>query len=277
MNEGIRKFTPDFYGHTGLAVVLGSGLSVLEGLVEADRGVSYRDVPGLSIPTVEGHPGRLTLCRIDDVPLVLFAGRSHLYEGLSSLETGAIVSIAADLGCQRILFTQAAGSLHRGLPVSAWMLPSDIVSFPSSAFRGMHYSVPSRVGSGSSPCNCERRLISSGFRADVRRAADEADVTVYEGVLCWSPGPVYETPAEAKAALELGADAVTMSALPELVTACRSGLAAACLSLITNHTANVSAGRIDHEYVIRMGEAGAGTLLRILKALLHPASRCEGH
>ncbi|MCK4349741.1 MAG: purine-nucleoside phosphorylase, partial [Candidatus Krumholzibacteria bacterium] len=105
-----------------LAIVLGSGLGAFEKLVDIDREVPYRAFDGLGDPTVEGHRGRVILGRSGGRPLILFSGRFHCYEGLSLEEAGLPARIASELGCKRLLLTQAAGSLRRDLAVGSWML-----------------------------------------------------------------------------------------------------------------------------------------------------------
>ena len=263
-------------GKAKLAVVLGSGLGTLEQLVKLEVAYSYRDVPGLSSPSVEGHPGRMSLARVGGSPLLLFSGRLHVYEGLDFWAVGKLVSTAVELGCQRILLTHTAGSLHRSLPVGEWMLPTDIVYFPmdacwriSSAESPVRRDVTASVAAPSS-------LISGSFRGEVERAAIGAGVPLQNGNLFWTTGPAYETPAEARAAAGLGADAVTMSSLPELVIARDLGIESAVLSLITNFAPNVSSERVHHDHVVKRGEACATRLKEILEILLNPTPLCEG-
>ncbi|UCF07100.1 MAG: purine-nucleoside phosphorylase [bacterium] len=278
-----------FYGRAELAVVLGSGLSGLTKRLETEHSLPFEEISGIDSPRVEGHSGLLTLSRIGGTPLLILAGRNHCYEGADFEGAGRCVTLASVLGCRRVLITNAAGSLHRGLPVGVWMLPSSIIAFPMrqvSRGAASFIRVPGddrggfRSGSGAFylepvPEGRHRRVHSypdvpqaAGFVSDILRAASEANVTLPRGVLLWNPGPAFETKAEAHAALFIGADAVNMSALPELVAAAQTGIEAACLSWITNYTANVEAGGTDHAKVVRMGPKGVTILLRLLDALL---------
>jgi purine-nucleoside phosphorylase len=216
------------------------------------------------------------------------AGRNHFYEGADIEGAGGCVALAAVLGCRRVLITHAAGSLHRGLPVGVWMLPSSIIAFPVRPLRwsaAPFGKIPEgdrtgfRSGSGAvypKPVPERHRRIpgdsdfpqAAGFISDILLAASKVQIALHRGVLLWNPGPAYETESEARAARFLGADAVNMSALPELVAADRTGIDAACLSWITNYTANVEAGRTEHADVVRMGPKGVKILLRLLEALL---------
>lgn len=251
--RGISKFR----GRAETAVVLGSGLNVLERWVDVTDSLSYGKIGGMPIPTAPGHPGRLSLCRIRGKDIILLCGRVHMYEGFGFEQAGSAVTIASRLGCRRIIITHAAGGLHAGVRIGSWMMPSEVVSFPyrlSGAGRAPHRQM-------------SRTLISADFGKEIATSAFKGGVDIRRGVLFWTPGPVYETAAEARAAFELGADAASMSALPELAAARKGRMKTAVMSLITNHTANVSRDRTAHRDIVRRGSEGATALLAILERL----------
>ena len=243
-------------GRAELAVVLGSGLGALEKHVQIEREFPYGAFDGLGDPTVEGHKGCVILGSLEKRPLILFSGRLHCYEGLSIEEAGLPARIASELGCKRLLLTQAAGSLRRDLTVGSWMLATDIVSIPLRPIaNGPEY------GAG-------KALISDTFRLEIIDAARRRGAKLREGLLFWTTGPCYETPAESLAAVEIGASAASMSGLPELAVARAVGLEAAVLSLITNHAPSVSGRGADHGSVLSAGEKGVPTLEDIVAELL---------
>jgi purine-nucleoside phosphorylase len=246
-------------GKADLAVVLGSGLGALGEFVDTLAEVPYGDVPRLEPPTVPGHRGTLALARLAGRPLYLFSGRLHCYEGLTFAEAGSPARVATELGCRRLLLTQAAGSLRRELPVGVWMLADDIVSFPWSSAR------PAGCGAGDTAPKC---LLSPSFTNDIRAAATGRGIRLHGGTLFWTVGPAYETNAEARAAVELGARAASMSALPELLVARAAGIEAALLSRITNYAAPMQGGIIDHGRVIETAGSGARALAALLEGLL---------
>jgi purine-nucleoside phosphorylase len=248
-------------GSARCAVVLGSGLADVAGPDDGRR-IPYQRVPGLRPTSIPGHPGFIALRRLGGAPVLLLAGRSHAYEGASPAELAGPAALAAFAGCSRLIATHAAGSLTRRLRPGTWMLATGLGAFPARLSSGF----------GRSPFDGGRRglpdVLSPSFSAAIRAAARRAQVPLGEGVLCWTSGPTYETAAEAGAAALMGADAVTMSALPELLAARGLGLEAACLGWITNDTAHVSRERTDHAGVIAMGEAGSRSLETLLAALL---------
>lgn len=240
-----------------LAVVLGTGLSSLEDRYEIELSVSFEEAPGLGAATAPGHPGRIAL--VKGRPLLLFLGRLHCYEGLSMDEAGHPARTAAALGCKRLLLTQAAGGLRRDPPVGAWMLADNVVSFPSAVPGG---------NNGNGAGRAQSELVSARFRDEILGIARDRGIPLRRGTLFWTKGPTYETASEARAAVELGAAAASMSALPELVTSRGAGIEAAVMSLITNHAPSVDGRSIDHESVTRRAAAGIEVLAALIDGLL---------
>lgn len=264
------RFEPDirypgrFVSRARLAVILGSGLSTMERAIESELSCPYSAVPGLRPTSVPGHAGRLLLARMGEERVILCAGRHHVYEGFDLESAGAVVKAVASLGCTSILLTQAAGGLHGNLPVGSWLVPSDVVFLPWRGWDVNRAGWEARPDGAIAGCG---PLIDAHLRDLVVHAMHQAGITPCEGTLYWTPGPCYETAAEARAARGLGADAANMSCLPELLVARRAGIGAACLSWITNQTANCSPDRTDHGEIVRMGEGVVRSLARIVAAL----------
>lgn len=237
-------------GRGGTAVVLGSGLRCgpIGGRIRAR--IPYGEIEGMPVPSVAGHPGTLTVIDTTAGPFYLLAGRMHLYEGGG--EAASAADLVARLGADRMILTHAAGSLSRSLPPGSWILASGIVSLP---WRGAG-------GSG-----CRAPLIDRALRGRVLEAAGGAGVPLREGVLYWTAGPSYETPAEAAAATMMGAVAATMSPLPELATSRDAGIPAVSLAWITNWAPNVSGFGTDHRAVVAAGPRGSAGLTAILRRL----------
>lgn len=241
-------------GRVELAVVLGTGLSDIGSRYETELSLPFEEVPGLASATAPGHPGRIALVR--GLPLLLFLGRLHRYEGRSMGEAGGPARTAAEIGCRRLLLTQAAGGLRRDPPVGAWILADDVLTLAP-------------VDGGSLHAHANRgNLLSESFGIEILRVARERRIVLRRGTIYWTTGPAYETPSEARAASELGAAAASMSGLPELLAARSAGLEAAVLSLVTNHAPTVQAGPIDHGAVTRMAAAGLDALTALIDGLL---------
>ncbi len=260
MNDGLASWA----ARSPLAVVLGSGLAGACERGEIARRVPFAGLPGFAEPSVPGHPGFAALVSFSGRPALVFAGRTHVYEGRGPGPVVAAVSLAASLGCRGILFTNAAGSLDAALPPGAWLLPSDVVSFPARAALSFAWSAPAGVPGAGRP----GLLVSRRLREAVGAAARAAGSSVSDGVLAWMPGPCYETAAEARAAATAGARAATMSTLPELIAARRHGLEAAVLSRVVNFAPNVAGEPVDHAAVVRRSGEACGELAAILCRVL---------
>ncbi len=239
-------------GAADTAVVIGSGLSPERWPGKVIAGAEYAAIEGMEVPSVEGHPGKILLLDTGCGRLLIFAGRVHFYEGAGWGNAGGCAAAAADLGCRRIILIQAAGSLKGSLPVGSWLLPSGIVALPWNN---------SPAASGARPA------LSPRLREKVASAMAETGLEVNGGILYWTAGPLFETPAEAAAAVLIGADAAAMSPLPELTEAARNGLEAVCLSYITNFAPNVSIGATGHMEVLEAGKRGAKSLFRLFPHL----------
>ncbi len=250
-----------FAGAADVAIVLGSGLAGFCDAARIERRVSYAAIPSLFRSEVPGHPGFLALADFGGRSALVFAGRSHVYEGPPVERATAAVSLAADLGCRELLLTNAAGSFSPEIEPGSWLLPEDVLPFPARAASALG-------GASAAERAFAAPLVSPRLRRAIRRAAEGAGTAVADGVLAWMIGPCYETAAEARAARAAGADAATMSIYPELVAARTRGLEAAVLSWITNFTANVSRETVDHREVMRRGGEGAARLAAIVARYL---------
>jgi purine-nucleoside phosphorylase len=254
-------------GAATCAIVLGSGLSKLASGLESLASIPYERIPGFGRTSVAGHPGFVALCRLAGAKVLLFAGRFHAYEGAGADALASPVALAKYAGCSAVIVTQAAGSLTRRIPTRTWMLATDVIPFPSK--EGLRFnSEPFRGALRGTGRHEATPIVSRELSAELRRSARAARVPMAEGVLAWTIGPTYETAAEARAAAFMGADAATMSSLPELLAARRIGIEAACMSWITNYTATISEGPTDHAEVLGGGDAGARSLGALVAAFL---------
>jgi purine-nucleoside phosphorylase len=240
-------------------LVLGSGMAMLaEDLVDPVR-LPYSGIPGFPRSTVAGHAGELVVGVLAGVEVAVMAGRFHLYEGWSPGEVVAPIRALAVLGAELLLLTNAAGGIRPGMRAGDLMLIADHINL-----SGMN-PLTGRVDPG------EQRFpdMSAPYDPEVRRRISEyalqqgipLEVGVYASLL----GPSYETPAEIRMLRRLGADAVGMSTVPEVIVARALGMRAAAVSCITNVAAGLGPGVLSHEDVLQVGAEARerlGTLLR---------------
>ena len=240
-------------------LILGSGLGHLADRVDGVS-IDYADLPGFPHAGVSGHTPKLVIGTLAGTRVAVFGGRAHYYESGRSDAMRLPLEVLADLGAEGVIATNAAGSLRADMPTGSLMLLSDHINF-----------------SGLNPLIGEptdRRFVplgdahDPGLRAALRDAADAEDIDLHEGVYAWYSGPSFETPAEIRAIRTLGADAVGMSTVPEIILARFLGLRAVAISTITNMAAGLSDEEISHEHTKAMAPLGAAKLEKVLTRFL---------
>ena len=241
------------------ALVLGSGLGHLTEAVDGVA-IDYADLPGFPHAGVSGHQPRLVVGRLEGVRVAVLGGRAHYYETGDATVMRLPLETVRDLGAGTVLLTNAAGSFRPDVPPGELMLLADHINF-----------------SGRNPLIGEptdARFVNMtdaydpGLRADLAAAAAAEGVPLAEGTYAWYSGPSFETPAEIRALRILGADAVGMSTVPEVILARFLGLRVAAISTITNMAAGLSDEAISHEHTKAMAPLGAAKLERVLRRFL---------
>ncbi len=239
------------------ALILGSGMGVLAEAIEDPLLLGYAAVPGLPVSRVPGHAGKFLSGTLNGLPVVVACGRVHAYEGHPPAALGAHVRFLAACGITTLLLTNAAGSLDPGMRPGEWMLVTDHINLLGfSPLEG-------------SPCFLD---MTSGYdealREAIREVAARLEICLHTGVYAAVRGPQYETPAEVRMLKMLGARAVGMSTVPEVIQGRMLGLRVAALSCITNFAAGISNTPPSHEEVLDTGRRAASQCLALLKALV---------
>jgi purine-nucleoside phosphorylase len=242
-----------------LALILGSGLGHLAGAVEGVA-IPYADLPGFPHAGVSGHNPNLVIGALEGRRVAILGAREHYYENGNPAAMRGALEVLAALGVTRLVLTNAAGSLRPDIRPGDLMLLSDHINF-----SGLNPLIGERT---------DRRFVpmgdahDPGLRAALKAAAARRGVALPEGVYAWYSGPSFETPAEIGAIRTLGADAVGMSTVPEVILARFLGLRVAAISVITNMAAGLSDEAISHEHTKAMAPLGAAKLERVLRAML---------
>jgi purine-nucleoside phosphorylase len=248
-----------------LAFVLGSGLGDVVDLLDPAPRVTirYEEVPDVPGSEVAGHTGELVAGRAAGIPVLLLSGRAHPYEGWSHRQSTLLLRAVLSLGVETLVLTNAAGGVNPAFDPGDMMLIADTINL-----------------SGENPLigpNLDRfgpRFLAmadawdADLRTRARAAAARAGVALREGVYLMLSGPAYETRAELRMLRVLGADAVGMSTVHELLAARHMGVRVLGFSLITNKATPDMEGEVTHEEVLAMGPVGAARLLRLLGELL---------
>jgi purine-nucleoside phosphorylase len=221
------------------AVVLGSGLGGAAAQFCESASIPFGDIPGLVPTTVRGHTGRLAVGLWGEAPALLFLGRPHFYEGHSREVVTGTVRVAADLGVNRLVLTNAAGGIHPALaPGSLMAIRGHIKLVGPGAWR--------ELPAGTGVAELYGRELIRVMRDHEVAAGRELPVGVYAALT----GPCYETPAEIRALAACGADAVGMSTALEAEAAAGLGLEVAAISCITNKGAGLGGATLDHAEVL---------------------------
>jgi len=242
-----------------VGLVLGSGLGHVAGAVTGVA-IPYADLPGFPHAGVSGHNPVLAVGMLEGVRVAVFGGRAHYYETGNPAAMRLPLEVLRALGADSLILTNAAGSLVPESPPGSLMLLSDHI-----AFSGLNPLIGEKSDARFVPMT---EAHDPALRAALRAAAAAEGVDLPEGVYAWFSGPSFETPAEIRAVRALGADAVGMSTVPEVILARFLGLRVAAVSVITNMAAGMSDEKISHEHTKAMAPLGAAKLERVLRRFL---------
>lgn len=242
-----------------LGLILGSGLGHIAGQVEGTA-IPYADLPGFPHAGVSGHNPNLVVGRLEGVRVAAFGGRAHYYETGDPAAMRLPLEVLKALGAEQLLLTNAAGSLRPDMPTGSVMLLSDHINF-----SGLNPLIGERTDARFVPMTDAH---DPALRQGLRNAARAEGVDLFEGVYAWYSGPSFETPAEIRAIRTLGADAVGMSTVPEVILARFLGLRVAAVSVLTNMAAGLSSEAISHEHTKAMAPLGAAKLETVLRRFL---------
>jgi purine-nucleoside phosphorylase len=248
-----EDLTTALAGPHDVAVVMGSGWAPAADAFGAARSsVFVGDLPGFAAPTAVGHGGEVRSVRVGDRKVLLFLGRTHLYEGRGVEPVVHGVRTAAAAGVRTVLLTNAAGGLDPEHRVGQPVVISD------------HLNLTAR----SPLVGAEFVDLTDLYSSRLRTLALELDPSLAEGVYAQLPGPHYETPAEIRMLRTLGADLVGMSTGLEAIAARAAGLEVFGLSMVTNAAAGITGEVLDHAEVLAAGKAAAGRLGEFLVRMI---------
>ena len=226
-------------------VVLGSGLGSVVDAVEVETEIPYAEIPGGKAATVWGHQGKMILGRVGKLPVVLLGGRMHYYEGYDMQEVMLLARVIGRLGIKKLIVTNAAGGVNTSFKPGDLMLISDHINFSGvNPLRGPNLEelgvrFPDLSDAYPESLRDLARDVGRGLKQKLR-----------EGVYLFLSGPTYETPAEIRAFRTLGADAVGMSTVPEVVAMAHMNIPVLGISCITNMAAGVLKQKLTHQEVM---------------------------
>lgn len=235
------------------ALVMGSGWGPAADVLGAPaHELAVTDLPGFAPPVAEGHAGKIRSVRIDDKNVLVFLGRTHLYEGHGTDAVAHGVRTALAAGARTVVLTNSAGSLRTDFTVGQPILIADHINM-----------------TGRSPLTGARFVdLTDAYAKRLRDLAREVDPSLAEGTYACMPGPQYETPAEIRMLRTMGADMVGMSTALETIAAREGGAEVLGVSLMTNVAAGLSGEPLNHEEVLAAGRESAGRMGALLAQVI---------
>jgi purine-nucleoside phosphorylase len=246
---------------TGL--VLGSGLGVLADEIKNPVVLKYEDIPGFPVSTVEGHAGQLVFGELEGMQVAAMQGRFHYYEGYSLQEVTFPIRVMNALGVKRLLVTNAAGGVNHDFEPGDLMIIDDHINW---------LGANPLIGENDAELGPRFPDMSSAYSKGLAKIADEAalslNIRIQRGTYMANTGPAYETPAEVRMARVLGADAVGMSTVPEVIVAVHGGMEVLGISCISNLAAGMLDQPLSHDEVMDTTSKVQEDFLKLMKETL---------
>lgn len=244
-----------------VGIILGTGLSGFAEELTEKQEIPYRRIPNFVESTVAGHPGKLVFGLLQGIPVVMMAGRFHFYEGYSLQEVTFPVRVLKYLGVERMLITNVSGALRDEYKEGDILIVKDHINLlPSNPLRGPN---DERIGPRFPDMT---HVYDTDVIARAQSVGQANDFKIHTGVYVSMPGPSLETPAERKFLQIIGADAVGMSTVPEVIVCKHMGLPVNVFSIISNELNKETT----MEEVIAVAKAGEPNLRSLIKSILSP-------
>ena len=245
------------------AVILGTGLGSLVGEITEKYEISYQDIPHFPVSTVEGHSGKLIFGKLGNKDIMAMQGRFHFYEGYSMKEVTFPIRVMKELGIRTLFVSNAAGGMNPNFEIGDLMIITDHINFfPEHPLRGKNIPYGPRFPDMSEAYN--KNLIQ---KAD--KIAEEKGIKVQHGIYLGTQGPTFETPAEYKMFHILGADAVGMSTVPEVIVANHCGIKVFGVSVITDLGVEGKIVEVTHEEVQKAADEAQPRMTTIMRELIN--------
>ncbi|QUH20719.1 purine-nucleoside phosphorylase [Alkaliphilus sp. B6464] len=246
-----------------IGLILGSGLGILADEIKNSHIISYKDIPNFPISTVEGHAGELVIGELMGKQVIALKGRFHYYEGYSMDKVTFPVRVMIALGVKQIIVTNAAGGVNKNFTPGDLMIIEDHINF---AFDNP------LIGPNDNKLGVRFPDMSQAYNLELidiaKRVARENNIDIKTGVYAFLTGPTYETPAEVKMMSILGADAVGMSTVPEVIAAVHGGIDVLGISCITNMASGILDQPLSHDEVIETTQKVKKTFITYIEGII---------
>lgn len=250
-----------------VAIVLGSGLGAMAEEIDEAVAIPYTEIPHFPVSTAPGHAGNLLLGTLEGQDVVVMAGRAHMYEGYTPQQVVFPVRTMRALGAETLLITNAAGGVNQSYVPGTLMLIADHINLTGR--NPLVGTNDPRLGVRFPDMSA---VYDPDLRALARRVAQSLQLRLEEGVYLGLLGPSYETPSEIRMARALGADAVGMSTVMEVIAARHAGMRILGISCITNMAAGILPKPLTEEEVIETAAQVSGEFGALLRAIVRACS-----
>lgn len=263
MNEALDYIRSKTDFKPAIGIILGSGLGELAQRIENPVTIDYRDIPHFPISTVEGHKGCFVMGEICGKNIVCMQGRFHYYEGYSMKQVVFPVYIMKQLGAKTLIVTNAAGGINKSFSPGDLMLLSDHINL---------LGTNPLIGKNDDELGPRFPSMTEGYSSRLRKiaktAAEQIKISLQEGVYAAMTGPSYETPAEIRFLRTIGADAVGMSTVPEVIAANHCGMEVLGISCITNMASGVTDKPLNHDEVIEITHKASERFIAFVESVV---------
>ena len=245
------------------AIILGTGLGSLVNEITDKYEISYEEIPHFPVSTVEGHSGKLIFGKLGEKEIMAMQGRFHFYEGYSMKEVTFPIRVMRELGIKTLFVSNAAGGMNPDFEIGDLMIITDHINFfPEHPLRGKNISYGPRFPD----------MSEAYYKALIQKAdeiAIEKGIKVQHGIYIGTQGPTFETPAEYKMFHILGADAVGMSTVPEVIVANHCGIRVFGVSVITDLGVEGKIVEVSHEEVQKAADEAQPRMTTIMRELIN--------
>jgi purine-nucleoside phosphorylase len=245
-----------------VALILGSGLGALADEIADAVAIPFAEIPGFPEAAVAGHAGRLVLGELEGVTCAALQGRFHMYEGHDASAVALPARLLMSLGARVLIVTNAAGGINRSFVAGDLMLIEDHINFTALS------PLTGPVLRGETRFPDMTHAYDEQLRAAAEHVAADQSLRLVRGVYAAVPGPSYETPAEIRMLERLGADAIGMSTVPEVIVARARNVPVLGISLITNLAAGISANPLSHDEVVAAGVEARGRFAALIRGVI---------
>lgn len=267
IEEGIRFIQDRIQQKPEIGLILGSGLGVLADEIENPVFIDFQEIPHFPASTVAGHAGRLVAGTLGGKSVLAMQGRIHYYEGYTMAQVVFPVYVMKGLGISSLIVTNACGGINRTFQAGDLMVIQDHLNL-----TGDHPLIGPNMERFGPRFPDMSRAYNPQYRELAKSKAEELGFTLQEGVYAGVSGPSYMTPTELIMLARVGADAIGMSTVPEVIAAAHAGIKVLGISCITDKAVGEELEPLSHEQVMEMARQARPRFISLIKAILPEVS-----